>query len=150
MKRIVVLFLLFLLITGCSSQKEDVKRREIKKQHLSCESTTVDNGVKNNVRININYYNGIISDGRIRLEVIFPENSSIEEKEMLNTLNMCSTDVMTDLIEYGKCTNKVRDNKLTSILTIDKEKIKNYNKSIKEIKEEIENNSNLNCKCRTY
>ena len=149
MKKLLLLFLTIILITGCSN-KEEVQKREVKTQHLSCSSSTIDNGVRNNIKINISYSNNKIIDGKIRYELILPIDSSIEEKEMLNTLSMCSTDIMTNLIEYGKCTSKVKDNKLISILRIDKEKIKNYDKSIKEIKDELETNINLNCNCKIY
>ena len=143
MKKLLLLFLTIILITGCS-KKEEVQKREVKTQHLSCSSSTIDNGVRNNIKINISYSNNKILDGKIRYELILPIDSSIEEKEM------CSTDIMTNLIEYGKCTSKVKDNKLISILRIDKEKIKNYDKSIKEIKDELETNNNLNCNCKIY
>ena len=149
MKKLLLLFLTIILITGCS-KKEEVQKREVKTQHLSCSSSTIDNGVRNNIKINISYSNNKIIDGKIRYELILPIDSSIEEKEMLNTLSMCSTDIMTNLIEYGKCTSKVKDNKLISILRIDKEKINNYDKSIKEIKDELETNINLNCNCKIY
>lgn len=149
MKKLLLLFLTIILITGCS-KKEEVQKREVKTQHLSCSSSTIDNGVRNNIKINISYSNNKIIDGKIRYELILPIDSSIEEKEMLNTLSMCSTDIMTNLIEYGKCTSKVKDNKLISILRIDKEKINNYDKSIKEIKDELETNNNLNCNCKIY
>ncbi len=149
MKKLLLLFLTIILITGCS-KKEEVQKREVKTQHLSCSSSTIDNGVRNNIKINISYSNNKIIDGKIRYELILPIDSSNEEKEMLNTLSMCSTDIMTNLIEYGRCTSKVKDNKLISILRIDKEKIKNYDKSIKEIKDELETNNNLNCNCKIY
>lgn len=146
MKRLLVLCLLLIFITGCTSTK-NVNKRVAKQQVLSCASSTIDNGVRNKVNIKINYYNNIINSGTIKVQVILPIDSSEEEKEMLNTLSMCSTEVMTNIIEYGKCTSTVEDNKLISVLTIDKDKIKKYNKSIKEIKDEIEKNNNLNCKC---
>ena len=148
MKKILLLLILLILITGCSIKKEEkVKKREIKKSYLKCTSNTIDNGVRSNIKVNIQYYDNTILYGKIRYEIILPTNSSEEEKEILNTISMCSTEAMTNLIKYGTCLSKVDDNKLISTLIIDKEKIKNYNKSITDIKEEIENNNILNCKC---
>lgn len=147
MKKINIAFLLILLIliTGCSNKENKKEEKTNSKQELSCTGSSIDNGMSTTSRINITYEDNKIVSGKFIVELELPEDAETEEKEMLKNFSLCSTDYMDKIANYGKCTTEVNETKLKSTLTIDKSLVEKY--SIKDLKEALEKNKNINGKC---
>ena len=119
-RNVVVLLILLVLITGCT--KKEAKKEKTNKT-ISCTSTVVENKINISSKFNFKVEKNKVSSGKVVVELTLPKTSSEEEIEQLKNISLCSTDRMTDLVNLGKCTTKVKDKTLKSTLVIDDDKL---------------------------
>lgn len=146
---IFILLIISLSLTACFNNKEVVEKNEKKdKKELTCTGSSIDNGMSFSSKLSVIYKEDKISEGTFTVELKLPEDADDEEKEMLKNFSLCSSDIMTDLVNYGKCTTEINENELKSTLKIKKSLVEDYDKTIDDLKEELEKNTNINGNCK--